>query len=701
MSAKPRYRRAFPALAIATLALTAVPVADEGMWTFDNLPRGELKKKYGFEPTTAWIDHIRLASVRFNDGGSGSFVIPRGLALTNHHVASGQLQKLSTPEKNYLRDGFYAKTPADELKCPDLELNVLVAMEDVTARIAGAATPAMTPADALEARKGVIAAVEKESLDKTGLRSDVVTLYNGGEYWLYRYKRYTDVRLVFAPEQQIAFFGGDPDNFTYPRYNLDFALVRAYENGKPVASEHYLTWNAAGADDGELVFVSGHPGSTDRQQPLAKLETLRDVQLPGTLEIIDRRLAALGAYGSQGAEQARQGHDLVFGLENARKALGGQLRGLKDPEVWSKKEREEREFRARVEANADWKREFGSAWDEFGAAETKARRYAADRYKGSVGSQLTSLALALVQSVEERTKPDAQRLEEFRDAQLPALELRLFSPAPVYPGLEETLLRSALELALEKLGPDEPYVKAALQGRTPADTAKDVIRGTKLGDVAVRKALVSGGPEAVRASTDPLVAFVRRIDPPIREARKRADTEIESVETLAGERMGKARFAAYGKSAYPDATFTLRLSYGAVKGYPMNGTQAPARTTFYGLYDRARSFGFKAPYDLPERYTSRQKALTLATPFNIVTTNDIIGGNSGSPVINRKGELVGLVFDGNIESLVGDFVYDDRLNRTVAVHSAAIVHTLRAIYDAAPLADEIEGRSARPATASR
>jgi hypothetical protein len=696
-----RSRRAPLLLTIALIALTASPGADEGMWTFDNLPAAALKSKYGFEPTQAWLDHLRLASVRFNDGGSGSFVSPRGLALTNHHVAVGQLQKLSTPEKNYVRDGFFARTAAEELKCPDLELNVLVSTEEITKRIASAAKPGLTPAAAFEARKAAIAAVEKESLEKTGLRSDVVTLYNGGEYWLYRYKRYTDVRIVFAPEQQIAFFGGDSDNFTYPRFNLDFALFRVYEHGKPVASEHYLTWNAKGAEEGELVFISGHPGSTERQQPVSKLQTQRDVTLPGTLEIINRRLEALRAYARQGSEQARQSHDLIFTFENANKAISGELAGLKNPEIWAKKEGEEREFRAKVETNPEWKREFGSAWDEFAAAERRARELANDRYKGSVGSPLASIALALVQAVEERTKLDAERLEEFREAQWPALELRLFSPAPVYADFEEVLLRAALELAVEKLGANDEYIKAALQGRTPAEAAREAIQGTKLGDAAARKALFSGGPEAVRKSTDPLVAFIRRLDQPIRAARKRADTEVESVEILAGERIGRARFAAYGKSAYPDATFTLRLTYGAVKGYAMNGTQAPPHTTFYGLYDRAHSFGMRGPFELPDRFTTRQKALTLATPFNFVSTNDIIGGNSGSPVVNRKGELVGVVFDGNIESLVGNYVYDERTNRAISVHSAAMVHTLRTVYDAASLADELEGKTARPATASR
>lgn len=670
------------------------------MWTFDNLPVAQLKARYGFEPTQAWLDHLRLASVRFNDGGSGSFVSPRGLVLTNHHVAVGQLQKLSTPEKDYVKNGFFARTPAEELKTPDLELNVLVSMEDVTSRVTGAAKPETAPAAAVEARKAAIAAIEKESLDATGLRSDVVTLYNGGEYWLYRYKRYTDVRVVFAPEQQAAFFGGDPDNFTYPRYNLDVAFVRAYEDGKPVDSRHYLTWNAKGAEEGELVFVSGHPGSTDRLQPLSRLQTLRDVTLPGTLEIIARRLVALREYAKKGAEQARQSVDLIHSLENADKALGGELRGLRDPEIWEKKAKEEREFRAKVEANPAWKQQFASAWDEFAAAEEKARQRAADRYKGSFGSPLASLALALVQSIEDRTKPDAERLEEYRDAQIPALELQLFSPAPVYPGLEEALLRSALQLALDKLGPDDDYMKAALQGRSPADVAREIFQNTTLGDLSTRKALVSGGPAAVKASTDPLVAFVRRVDPVIRAVRKRNEAEIESVRTLAGERIGAARFAVYGKAVYPDATFTLRLSYGAVQGYPMNGTQAPPHTTYYGLYGRAHAFGLDGPYALPERFTAREKAVTLATPLNFVSTNDIIGGNSGSPVVNRAGELVGVVFDGNIESLVGNFVYDDRANRAVSVHSAAIVHALRVLYDAAALADEIEGRAARPASAA-
>jgi hypothetical protein len=685
-----------PLVVVAGVLLQPVrPAADEGMWTFDNLPRAQLKDKYKFEPSQAWLDHLRLSSIRFNDGGSGAFISPRGLVLTNHHVAVGQLQKVSSAKKDYVKNGFFASAARDELKCPDLELNILESLEDVTARIKAAVKPGMTAAAALDARRAAIATIEEESLDRSGLRSDVVKLYQGGEYWLYRYRRYTDVRLVFAPEQQAAFFGGDADNFTYPRYDLDFALFRAYDQGKPVASDHHLKWNPKGADEGELVFVSGHPGSTDRLETVASLTTLRDSALPRMLEVIERRLKALEAFASGGAEQARQAQEDIFGLENARKAYQGELAGLKDPAIWSKKEREEREFRTRIESKPEWKA-YAAAWDKIGDAEQKSRSMANDYFKRTLGgSHLANLALTLVRYVEETRKPDGERLEEFREAQRPALDLQLFSPAPVYPGLEQALFETALQHARDVLGPDDEFIKAALQGRSPAEVAHDVMHATRLTDVAVRKALVQGGPGAVQQSTDLLLVFVRRVDPILRAARKRVETEIDSVKLEAGETLGHARFDAYGKSVYPDATFTLRLSYGTVKGYPMNGTIAAPKTTFYGLFDRATAFGLGPPFDLPARFLDRQGRLKLETPLNFVTTNDIAGGNSGSPIVNRAGELVGLVFDGNIESLVGSFVYDDLANRTVAVHSAAILHALRVLYDAGTLADELEGRAVK------
>ena len=663
---------------------------DEGMWTFDNPPAAALRAKYGFTPTREWLDHLRLSSVRFNDGGSGSFVSPRGLVLTNHHVALGQLQKISTPQKNYVADGYLARSEADELKCPDLELNVLVSTENVTDRVLAAIPKNAPAAQALEARKRAIAAIEEESTTATGLRSDVVSLYQSSEYWLYRYKKYTDVRLVFAPEQPIAFFGGDPDNFTYPRYDFDIAIFRVYENGAPVAPRDYLRWSAAGAADGELVFVSGHPGSTDRLATVAQLETERDLVYPVSIGVVERRIKVLRSYGARGAEQARQSAPLVFALENALKAYTGEYQGLRDAQLMEKKRAEEREFRARVEANPEWKALYGDAWDQIAAAEeTRRSLFKASRFEQLRGSSLAGLATSLVRYIEEKQKPDGERLNGYHEAQLPALELQLFSPAPVYPEMEEVLLSDALQQSREELGPDDAFVQAVLKGRTPAEVAREAIAGTRLADPAARRALVAAGPAGLAASTDPLVALARAADPFARRAQKAMDDRVTSVETAAGEKIGRARFAIYGHSVYPDATFTLRLSYGQVKGYPMNGTIAPPKTTLFGLYDRSASFDDKPPFQLPRRYLERRGALDLSTPMNFVTTNDIIGGNSGSPVVNRRGELVGVIFDGNIESLVGRFVYSDETNRAVAVHSAVILEALRKLYDAGALADEL------------
>jgi len=682
----------FGFLAVA-LGFAVLAQAEEGMWTFDNPPRQQLQEKYGFTPTQEWLDHIRLSSVRFNDGGSGSFVSATGLVLTNHHVALGQLQKVSSPQKDYVADGFLARTPEEELPCPDLELNVLVSMEDVTARVLAAVKPGMSEKEANDARKAAIAAIERESMEKTGLRSDVVTLYQGGEYWLYRYKKYTDVRLVFAPEQQIAFYGGDPDNFTYPRYDLDMALFRVYENGKPVKPQHYLKWNPEGAKDGELVFVSGHPGSTNRLYTMAQLETLRDVSYPLRLEGIERRLAVARAYAARGKEEARQAAGLIFGLENSKKALTGEYQGLQQPQIFQLKAKQEGELRQKVAANPAWQKEFGQAWEAIEKAEKLYRERARESaYRRLGGYRLPQIALNIVQLVAEVKKPDGERLEGFHESQLPSLKFRLLSPAPIYPQFEEVLLADALKESLEKLGPEDPFVKAALAGQSPEEVAAQVIGGTQLADPEFRKKLIEGGEAEVAASTDPLIALARRVDPILRQERKWYEDTIQSVERSAGEKIGKARFAIYGKSLYPDATFTLRLTYGTVTGYPYNGTVAPSKTTFYGLYDRAESFDFKPPFHLPQRFLERREKLHLATPLNFVSTCDIIGGNSGSPVVNRRGEIVGLIFDGNIESLVGRFVFDITANRAVAVHTAGMTEALRKLYDAEFLLQELLGQ---------
>ncbi len=676
-------------LGLILLAGAAASRADEGMWTFDNPPAKQLQAKYHFTPTQEWLDHVRLSCVRLNDGGSGSFVSSRGLLLTNHHVARGQLQKNSTKERDYIQDGFYAATTDQEMKSPDLEVNVLVSLENVTARVLAALKGAPTPEKEFAARNAVIAGIEKESLDKTGLRSDVVTLYQGGEYWLYRYKKYTDVRLVFAPEEQAAFFGGDPDNFTYPRFDLDMALFRVYENGKPIESKDYLRWNPKGAADEELVFTAGHPGSTQRLDTMSQLEFERDMVYPNVLKLLKQRIAIAKAYAARGAEPAREAGSLIFGLQNGLKSIENSYKGLLNPSVMAAKQKDETQFKSLVTANPEWKAAYSSAWDSTAEALQKARPRMKTQFFRTLDSRLAGLANTIVEYVAEIKKPDGERLEGFYDSQLESLRFRLFSSAPTYPGLEMARLTGVLEMARAELGPEDPWVKIVLGGRAPKDVATELVSGTKLADPAVRKKLAEGGEAAVSASDDPMIVLARKLDPMQRETRKWFEDNVESVTLRAGEQLGKARFAAFGKSTYPDATFTLRLSYGQVKGFPMNGTIAPPKTTLYGLYDRAASFDYQGPFYLPLRFKEGRDKLDLSMPLNFVSTNDIVGGNSGSPVINRNAEIVGLIFDGNIESLVGHFVYDGETNRAVAVHTAAMTEALIKLYKAQRLVDEL------------
>jgi hypothetical protein len=673
-------------------ALVTPMCAEEGMWTFDNPPLKELADKYNFHPTQEWLDHLRLSSVRLNDGGSGSFVSPNGLLLTNHHVARGQLQKNSTPEHNYVRDGFYAATPDQEMKTPDLEVNVLVALQDVTARVQDAAKGAKDDAGALKARDAEIAAIEKESKDKTGLRSDVVTFYDGGEYWLYQYKAYTDVRLVFAPEEQAAFFGGDPDNFTYPRYDFDMALYRVYDNGKPLHTDNYLKWSAKGAAPGELVFVSGHPGSTSRQDTVAQLLLERDVIEPRFIEYLQRRIAAEQEFAKQGTEQAELVGTNVFLLQNSLKVYLGREEALSDKAILAKKQAEEQDLRAKVAANPALLKEYGGAWDDVAHAVDLAKPEMQRRIFRRADSQLFSFALQIVQYVAEVKKPDGDRLPQYHEAGLDSLRFQLRSPAPVHSSVEKLYMTTALKLAKEKLGADDEYLQAILQGGDIDKTVDALVDGTKLGDPAFRKSLIDGGEAAVAVSTDPMIVAARRVDPVWRASYVKYRNNIVSVFDAAGEKLGKARFAIYGKNAYPDATFTLRLSYGTVDGYPYNGTTAPPFTTFYGLYDRAASFSNQSPWDLTPKEAAARDKLDLATPMDFVNTCDVTGGNSGSPVVNRDGEFVGLIFDGDIESLAADFVYDGTKNRAVAVHSAGIIEGLRKIYGVGALADELEGK---------
>ncbi len=667
--------------------------ADEGMWTFNNVPRDEIKKKYGFEITDALLKKVQLASVRFNSGGSGSFVSADGLVLTNQHIASDVLQKIGNAENGYNKDGFYARTPDQKEKAPDLELNPLITIKKVTRALTSAVKPGGSPAEANAARRAAIADIEKESTEKTGLRSDVVTLYQGGQYNLYRYKKYTDVRLVFAPEFAIAFFGGDPDNFTFPRYDFDMALFRVYENDKPLKVENYLKWSKDGAKDGELVFVPGNPGSTGRLNTVAHLEYLRDDGLPFAVKLLNREHDTLGRYRSLGEEQSRRAQEDFFGIENSLKALRGELEGLQDKSLLAKKAKAEEALRRTVAADPKKQKEYGDAWDNIakGRAGLKSyyRQYSLVGNGAGFNSELFGIARAMVRLAAESAKPNPERLPEYTDARRESLELSLYSPAPMYADFEKVKLAESFALMRDELGANDPTVKIVLAGKTPEARAAELIDGTRLKDVAYRKQLAAGGVNAIEESTDPLIVLARSIDGEARALRKRYETEVQANERANYAKVSRALFDIEGTKLYPDATFTLRLSYGAVKGYLENGKKAPAFTTFAGLYKKSAEHRNTFPFELPQRWIDKKSALSMNTPFNFVSNNDIIGGNSGSPVINKNAELVGLIFDGNIQSLVGNFVFDETQNRAVSVDTRAMMEALRKLYGATEAADEL------------
>ena len=691
-------KRIMCALLVFAFVFSSLAAADEGMWLYNEPPRDKIKAKYGFDLPQSWLDNLRLSSVRFNNGGSGSFVSAEGLTFTNHHVGAACVQQLSTEGHDYIKAGFYAKTRADEAKCPNLELNQLVGIEDVTEKVNAGVKPDMPAAEAGRAQRAAMSQIEKDCATSTGLRCDVVTFYSGQVYNLYKYKKYTDVRLVFAPEQQIGFFGGDPDNFTYPRYDLDIAFFRVYENNKPAHTENYLRWSRAGVKEGDLIFVSGHPGSTGRLLTLSQLELLRDLDYPTRLTYYRRTLDALKAFSSQSADNARIATEDDQTFENSFKAVTGYLAALQDKDLMAAKAADEQKLRAEYKAanpNAP------DPWQEIATAVDAEKQIykpltyleyntqsSFQRMRG-LNSNLARFARTLVRVTAEKTKPNPERLREYRDSALPSLEQSLFSTAPIYKSIEITELTASLKLMQDELGNDNLDVKKILDGRPPEQAAKDFIEGTKLDDVAVRKQLYEGGAAALQASNDPLIVVMRAIDADARRLRKQYEDQVEAVERRDGAAIAQARFARTGFTQPPDAGFTLRLSYGAVKSFTENGKPIPYFTPMGGAFEHAAEHNNQPPYQLPDTWTKAKAKLDLKTPLNFVSTADIIGGNSGSPTVNQQAEVVGIVFDGNIQSLAWNFVFTDRIARAVHVDARGIQEALRNIYGASALANEL------------
>lgn len=686
----------WPAAALAaamTYASAPAASADEGMWLFTNPPKAEIADRYGYELTPEWLEHVQKSAVRVSTGGSGSIVSASGLVMTNHHVASDVIEKLSTAENNLLENGFHAETLADELECPDVHVDVLWQVEDVTERVEAAAK-GLDSAEGGAAKRKAMTEIQDAARERTGLVPEVVTLYQGGRYHLYLYKRFEDIRLVFAPEKAIAFYGGDADNFEYPRFCLDVTFLRIYEDGEPYTPEHFLKWSANGADDGELCFVAGHPGRTQRLNTVAHLEYLRDVAVPDAMRGLMRDEVMLNIFSQESPEHARRAEGDLFSIQNSRKVYVGRVAGLLDPEVFEAKRAEEDRLRKIVEGNEEWKAAYGDAWDQIAAARGAARRLR-DEYNAiggpgmRIGSRTAGIASTLVRLAAELEKPSAERLPEFGDAALPALYQGLYSPAPIYTDYEIYTLASGLSDMAERLGAEHPMVVTALGGKSPQARAEELILGSELADIDVRKRMAEAGQEMLAKSDDPLIQMFMALDPKARELRSAFEDQVQSVEAEAYGKIAAARFAVLGDSVYPDATFTLRLSYGAIRGYQEGEKQIPPFTTFGGAFEKARARAGEEWYTLPESWTKAAGSLDMSIPFNFVSTHDIIGGNSGSPVIDGDGAVVGLIFDGNIQSLIGNYAYSDKVARSVSVDSRGIIGALDQVYGAKRIVAEL------------
>ena len=668
--------------------------ADEGMWTFNNVPRETIARKYGVQLTDEWLASVQKAVVRLETGCTGSFVSPDGLVLTNHHCVATCLADNSTAEKDLVENGFLASSRSDEVRCQGSEVSILMDMENVTEQVTRAVSGAARQ-QAASTRNQTLTKLEASCVEAsktagTPLACEAVTLYQGGQYWLYKYKRYDDVRLAFAPEAAIAAFGGDPDNFQFPRWCLDMSLLRVYENGQPARPPSHLKFNWAGAKEGEPTFVAGHPGNTERLMTVAQLKTQRDLALPFWLLRFSELRGRLIQYSKTSEEAERTAKDFLGQIENSHKVRRMELAALLDDRLIDEKMEEERKLRAAVARDSALTKATGTAWDDIAKAESRYREILVPYIwiEGGAGfnSDLFGYARLLVRAAAEREKPNAERLRELTDAALPRLRQYLAAEAPVYPKLEQVRLSFALERMREYLGPDDPMVKLALGAATPDDRARGLIEGSKLADPKARLQLFDGGQAAIKASADPMIKLALAVDPEARRLRTIFENEVQGPETRAQQAIAEARFKVYGTQIYPDATFTLRLSYGAVKGWTEDGEAVDPFTQLRRLYERATG---APPFALPKRWLDAKPRLDLTTRANFTTTNDIVGGNSGSPVVNARGEIIGLAFDGNIHSISGSYWFDAEKNRTVAVHPAFMRTALQNVYAADALGREL------------
>jgi hypothetical protein len=669
------------------------------MWTFENPPVDYWKARYGFEPSQSWLQHVRLASLRFGQICSASFVSPDGLVMTNHHCSRDCVSAVSPPDSDYVANGFYAPTRADEKLCPDLYLDQLVAITDVTDSVRGADASAGASDEAIaEARDSAEARLERRCEDGPQVHCQVVNLYHGGQFQLYRYHRYAPVKLVFAPELQAGYFGGDDDNFTYPRFALDVAFFRAYapDSTEPVQPKDYFRWDSSGPDEGEVVFLTGNPGSTSRLATVSELLYEGRYRHPFGLQYFHEIADFYREIEQKNPAAAKQIRERLFEIENTIKAYTGELKGLRDPDLMGEKLAWERAFRDSVASNPALERKYGDVWDRIARIEREKLDIAAARSldnPGFLGSPYVGLAGELIDYVRYHGQPADSLPEGMSADDLQKMGQHLRSGMPPDPGTSARILRIRLDLARTWLPQDDTLRRLALRpGETPAAAAHRLVESSRLGDPTFREALMNGGRTAVDTSSDPVIALVRMMDARYRRLDPRWK-RLGAAETVQEGRLAEALFAVFGTNVPPDATFTLRISDGVVKRYDYNGTVAPAFTNFYGLYARAAAFGDSFPFELAHHLETARDSLDLGTRFDFVSTNDITGGNSGSPVVDRQGRAVGVAFDGNIEQLPNEYLFRDATARTVAVDAAGITEALEHAYHAQRLVDELLGRS--------